>query len=81
MIGGVKSMAWIKNEILGLVVAGAAWMIMWVLDIGGNTIQIANSDVSVRLAVAVVIGIIAGFIISAAAKKKHKNNDSVHEKR
>ena len=74
-------MAWIKHEIIGLGIAGAAWLIMRVLDVGGNTFQVANSDVSMRLAIAVVIGIVAGFSNSAAVKKKHKGNISAQEKR
>jgi urea transporter len=63
-------MSWIRFEIITAVVGGVAWLVMWGLDIGGGNFQIGNTDVSVRLVVAVGIGAIASFIISAVFKQK-----------
>ena len=65
-------MSWFMFELIGLAVGSVAWLIMWSLDVGGSTFQIANSDVSVRLAIAAVIGIAARLILSAALKRKRK---------
>ena len=63
-------MSWFLFELIGLAVGGAAWLIMWILDVGGGTFQILNGNVSVRLAIAVVIGVVASLILSAALKRK-----------
>ena len=68
-------MSWFMFELIGLAVGGVAWLIMWLLDVGGSTFQIANGYVSVRLAIAVVIGIVASLIISAALKRKGKASE------
>jgi len=63
------------GEIAGLVAAGIVALVMWVLDLGNNTLfQISNLNFSVRLVVALIVGVIISFAVSAVLKRRRSAN-------
>ncbi|MCL2843421.1 MAG: hypothetical protein FWE28_08170 [Oscillospiraceae bacterium] len=57
------------GELLGLVAGGLVWVALWALDIGSNTVHIADADVSARIIVALVTGVVLSFVGSGIRKR------------
>jgi len=58
------------RELAGLLTAAIAWVAMWMLDLGGNTLQILDRDISIRIIVALAIGLLVSLTVSAIVKRK-----------
>ena len=60
------------GEVTGLVVAAIVWVIMWALNLGDGTLQILDRDFSVRIIVALAVGLITSISASAVLRRKGK---------
>ncbi|MCL2426070.1 MAG: hypothetical protein FWD05_07010 [Oscillospiraceae bacterium] len=58
------------RELAGLVAAAITWVFMWALDLGNGTILILDRDISIRIIVALAIGLVVSLSVSAVVKRK-----------
>jgi len=58
------------REFIGLVAVAIAWVFMWALDLGNGTILILDRDISIRIIVALAIGLLVSLTVSTIVKRK-----------
>jgi len=63
------------GELLGLLIAAIAWVLMWALDFGSNTLELLNHDFSVRIIVALLLGLITSLTVSAIRKRTRQTEE------
>jgi len=63
------------GEALGLVIGALAWVLMWTLNLGDGTLELLERNFSIRILVALAVGLITSFSVSAVLKRKRKTEE------